>query len=173
MSALGGMFDVHPAFLPVDMSGGANTGDWFNASRYHSVGIMLTKALGTAGQDPTITVSQATDNAGTGSKALNLPTKASSFVWKKQAATDLTATAAWANASADVTNNTLTNGTLAEEAAIVFIEIPCDLLDADGGFDYIQASVADVGGAAQLGVVHYFGFEPRYQTRPDLVASPL
>ena len=51
-------------FVPVDMQDGANTGDWVSVENFNHVAIVLFKAAGTAGDDPTLTCLQATDNAG-------------------------------------------------------------------------------------------------------------
>ena len=58
--------------------------------------------------------------------------------------------------------NTYTDATSAELAAIWVIELDGADLDATGGFDCVQASVADVGGNAQLGCLLYILTEPRY-----------
>ena len=68
-------------FVPVDMSAGANNGDWVSLKSYGKVGILFTKAAGTAGDDPTLTLKQATLVDGTGSKDLLF-----TDIWKKQGA---------------------------------------------------------------------------------------
>lgn len=164
--------NAHPAeymnfcegFLPVALNSGANTADVISMKNYESVLIVFIKALGTASQDPTITLTQGTDIAFGTNKALNITT-----VYKKQAATNLQSTATYtkSTAASPATNdtfstNTWTNSTLAEEAAIVLIHVRAEDLDADNGYDCIRASIADVGTNAQLGVLFYIGMNPRY-----------
>lgn len=149
-------FQVCQGFLPVDMAGGANTGDWVSLKNYGKVVILVYKAIGTAGDDPTITVQQATAVAGTSAKALNFTT-----VWKKQAATNLLATGTWTKVT-QTAANTFTHTDLAEQAAIIAIEFSAEDLDADNGFDCVQASIADVGTNAQLGACLYLLSDPRF-----------
>lgn len=128
--------------------------------------IVIFKAVGTAGDDPTISVKQATDVSGTGSKALGF-----TEVRKKQAAPNLlavdqftksTSASPATNDTFNTTNGTYTNSDLAEQAAIIVIDVKAEDLDVNGGFDCIQVSIADIGTNAQLGCVLYFGHEPRY-----------
>jgi len=150
-------------FVPVDLSSGANTGDWVNLASYRKCNIVFCSAVGTAGDDPTVTVLQATDNSGSGSKALNLIR-----AYKKQAAVSLASVAAFSDASGDLSTNTMTNATAAEQDLIWVIEIRADELDVDGGFTHVQASVADVGVNAQLGALLYVMSDP---VRKTAVAS--
>jgi hypothetical protein len=149
------------AFLPVNMATAANTGDWICLKNYHRCLILLLKDGGAAGEDPTITLQQATDNAGTGEKALTVITE----VYYKQT-TDLTddtdSEALTFTRTTQTAASTYTDTTSAEDEAIWMIDIKTDLLDVDNGFDYIQASVADVGDTSQIGTVLYIPYEPRY-----------
>ena len=158
------------AFRPVDMQTGANTGDWVGLKDYKHVAVVFWGAIGTAGDDPVLTIKQASDNAGTGAKALNIN---SAKAFKKQAATDLTAVGSWSSASADVSTNTLTNLTAAEQEELWVVEFDADELDVDNGFAYVQASVADVGGNAQLGACLYLLSEPRYPAQPTNMVSAI
>ena len=173
MSKLGSVFDIHPVITPVDLQTGANTGDWINMANAQHAVLVFHSTVGTAADDYTITLLQAQDNAATGSKALNIPSGASTLAWKKQAATNLTGTSVWSDASGDVSTNTMTNATNAEQDSLVVIEIPGDILDADNGFQYVSITVADIGGNAQLGCAYMLLFGLRYPARPDGVRSPL
>jgi hypothetical protein len=157
---------IAQGFLPVLMNTAANAGDWVSMKEFGRMAIVVFKAVGTAGDDPTIAVKQATDVSGTSSKAL-----AFTEVRKKQAATNLLAVGQFTKstsaspASNDTFNTTLgtwTNSDLAEQAAIIVIDIKAEDLDVANGFDCIQVSIADVGTNAQLGSALYFGHEPRY-----------
>jgi hypothetical protein len=127
--------------------------------------IVVYKAVGTGGDDPTITVKQALDVSGTTPKALGF-----TRVDKKQAATNLLAVGTFTKSTSDspatndtfnTTNGTWTNSDLAEQAAIIVIDIKAEDLDIANGYDCIQVSIADVGTNAQLGCALYFGHEPR------------
>lgn len=151
-------------FLPVAMNAGANAGDWISLKNYGRCAIVFFKAVGTAGDDPIITLEQATDVSAGSAKPLAI-----TRVDKKQAATNLLAVGTFtkSTAAAPATNdtfdaNTWTNSDLAEQAAIVVIDVMAEDLDVNGGFDCIRASIADVGTNAQLGVMIYVPHEPRY-----------
>ena len=57
------MMQIVAGFLPVDMQAGANDGDWINMKMYEHAAVVLLKAAGTAGDDPTLTIEQATSPA--------------------------------------------------------------------------------------------------------------
>lgn len=143
-----------PAFVPVDMSGGANAGDWFSMEDGGPVDVVFLKAVGTAGDDPVLTLRQAQDAAGTGAKALALST-----YYKKQGATALSAVGQFTAAEAGTpgTFGGAEEATSAENEALWVIPVDPRDLDHANGFSHIQATVADVGGNAQLGCVLYVG----------------
>lgn len=150
-------------FVPVNMATGANNSDWVSLKNYGRCAIIFFKGIGTAGQDPTITLLQATSVAGAGSKALNI-----TRVDKKQG-TDLTTIGTFTTstsgspASNDTfATNTWTNSDLAEQQGIVVIDVKAEDLDIDNGFDVIRANVADVGTNSQIGGILYVLHEPRY-----------
>lgn len=141
-------------FVPVDLQAGANTGDWVSVENFNNLAIVFFKAAGTAGDDPTLTVTQATDNAGTSSKALNF-----TRVYTKQGTLSSVANFTLTTQSAA---NTYTDATSAEVQAIWVVEFAADDLDVSSGFTHIQASVGDVGSNAQVGACLYLATEPRY-----------
>ena len=149
---LGALFDIIESFPPVDLQTAANAGDWVSLKNAYGALLVFASGLGTAGDDPVITIEQATDNAGAGNKALSPSQATPKNVWKKQAATDLSAVTAWTDGNPDITTNVYDeNGTSAEQDLLVAIWIDAADLDVAGGFDHVQASVADVGGNAQVG----------------------
>jgi hypothetical protein len=135
-------------FVPVNMASAANDGDWVSLKSYQWLLIVLFKGAGTAGEDPTITVEQATTVAGGGAKALNF-----TEIYKKQGA-DLFAIGQFTKVT-QAAGNTFTDGTLAEEQAIVVVPIKADTLDTAGGFDCVRGRVADVGASSQIGGLFY------------------
>jgi hypothetical protein len=155
---------VCQGFLPVAMNSGANAGDVVSLKGYRRCAIVFFKAVGTNGDDPVITLEQCTSITPSNAKALNI-----TRVDKKQAATNLLAVAEFTKstsgspASGDTfSTNTWTNSDLAQQAAIVVIDVSEDDLDTDNGFDCIRASIADVGTNAQLGALLYFLHDPKY-----------
>jgi len=155
-------------FAPVDLSAGANNSDWVLLSKYRRLVILFFKAAAGSGTgDPTITLLQAQDNAGTGSKALNIPAGNS---WTKTNA-DLTTIGTF-SAGAPSTN-TLTVAGSAQEQAIWMIEIDAAELDVNNGFCAVQANVAQAGSVAQLGSLIYLLGEARQATSLGLNASAI
>jgi hypothetical protein len=147
---------VVSGFIPVNMATAANNGDYISMKGYERCTVLFFKAVGTAGDDPTITLDQATAVAGTGTKTLAVIDK----VYTKQGA-DLTAvginTVVTQAAAA-----TYTDATSAELAAIWQFDVLASDLDVDNGFDCFRAVVGDVGTNAQLGCLLYLLWPPRY-----------
>lgn len=158
-------FTIAEGFLPVDMQTAANNGDWFSMKQYNHLAIVFFGAVGTAGDDPTLTVTQATDVAGTGAKALNF-----TDVMVKQAATNLQGTGQFTHVT-QTAANTYTSATAAEQALIWVVEVDAADLDVDNNFFFVRGAVADVGGNPQLGCMLYIGCEARYPQ--DALLSPL
>lgn len=149
---------IAAGFVPVDLSGGANNGDWVSLKNYGRCAIVLFKAAGTAGDDPTLTLQQATDVAGAGAKNLTFER-----IDVKQGG-DLFAIGTFATiANAD---HDYTEATSAEAQAIWVIDVKATDLDIAGGFDCIRATVGDVGANAQLGALLYLLHDPRFSSNP-------
>jgi len=162
---LGNLIDIIEGFPTVDLQTGANTGDYISLRNASCVIILFTSGVGTAGDDPTVTVQQATSAAGGSVKALNIVTSPVQ-VWKKQATTDQSSTAVWEDASGDASTNTWTHADSAEQSTMVAIEFKTEDLDVDNAFVYIRATIADIGGNAQPGDLKYIVC-PMYPSNPD------
>src|SRR4051812_8019624 len=101
------------AIIPVDFSAAANNGDWVSLKDYEHCAVVLFKGAGTAGDDPTLTLQQASDVSGTGAKALNFTNLSIKQGTQTSTGTFTQTTQAAAN--------TYTNDTLAESQAIIVI----------------------------------------------------
>ena len=152
-------FQVVAGFVPVNMASGAPTSDIVSLKNYGRCTILFFKAAGTNGDDPTITVTQKTAVGGTTSKAVNF-----TRVDKKQGAA-LNAIGQFTEVT-QAAGNTFTHADLAEQQAIIAIDVKAEDLDGDGGYDSIQASVGDVGTNSQLGCLLYILSEPRNASNP-------
>lgn len=163
------MFNACSGFIPVALNTNpGSVSDWFSLRDYGRAIFIFQKAVGTNGDDPTLTLTQATAVAGTSPKAINI-----TDVWKKQAATNLFAVGTYTHSTSaspalhdTFSTNTWTNSDLAEQAAIVIIEVKAEDLDADNGYDCVNLQVSDVGTNAQLGTLLVLLGEPRYQKDP-------
>lgn len=163
---------VVAGFVPVAMNSGAPTIDWVSMKNYGRCTVIFFKAIGTAGDDPTLTFKQATSVAPSNAKAL-----AVSRIDKKQGTqtsigqfTKSTADSPATNDTFNTTNGTWTNSDLAENQAIIVADIKAEDLDADNGFDCVSVTIADVGTNAQLGCLLFILSEPRYEASPLLSA---
>jgi len=123
----------------------ATSATYVSMKNYEKCTFLVLKAIGTAGDDPTFTVTQATAVAGTSAKALNF-TK----IYTKRHASTLPGTWTLETQSA---GNTWSSATNAEELSVIAIEFNADELDTDNGFDCVGIAVSDVGNNAQLGAV--------------------
>jgi hypothetical protein len=164
---LGDLFDIISGFVPVDMQTGANSGDYISLKNWNGVCIVLFKAAGTAGDDPTITVRQAKDVSGTSVKDLLAVTD----IYTKQGT--LTSVGTWTHTTQAAAATLAGDGTSAESQGVYFTFIPTEALDTDNGFDCLAANVADVGGNAQLGCLFYIPVGPRFAAAPENLPSAI
>jgi hypothetical protein len=157
---------IAAGFVPVDLTGGANTSDWVDLKSYARLLIIFYKSAAASGSgDPTVTVLQASDVTGTGSKSLNI-----ARAWTKTNA-DLTTVGQF---SAGVpSTNALTVVGSALECAIWVIEVLATDLDVNNGFSCVQANVGKAGSVAQLGCLLYVLGEPRQSDTPVVNPSAL
>ena len=147
------VIDIIPAIVPSDFHGQTNNGLWVSMASPWRVGILVFKGTGTAAQDPVLTLNQATDNAGTNSKALNF-----TRIRTKYGSTALSQTTMnqWSLVT-QAAANTFTMTSQAANCAMVFIEVREADVDIQNGFKFIQLSVASVGANAQICSAIYIG----------------
>lgn len=154
-------------FVPVNMATADNNGDYVSLKLYKHVVVVFIKDAGASGEDPTLTIQQATTVAGGGpAKALTFTT-----IYTKEG-TDLQAIGTFTT-NTQTAANTYTSATSGEAQAIWVVEFDADELDVDNGFDCIRATVADIGTTSQLGTILYILTEPRYAsaTPPSAIAD--
>lgn len=157
-SARADMSLYHPAIFPIDSQSGANNGLVVSLKNWAGVEIVVFKAVGTAGDDPNVTVTQAQAIAGTGEKALPIP--AGRIHYKLHATTVPGLYTAVSDAEAD---GVYVDATSAEKKGIITIDIKADDLDVDNGFDCVRVAIPDTGLAgAQLLCAFYRFYGPRY-----------
>ena len=134
--------------------------DYICLKDFHALDIIFFKGAGTAADDPTITLKQATDAAGSGAKDLNV-----SEYYLKQGTLLSTSSVGgvFTKTTQAATNEWAFDGTSAETQMICGIHIEADMLDVSGGFDCVQASIADVGSNAQYGCILAVLYPSRYK----------
>jgi hypothetical protein len=153
-------------FVPVNLATGANNSDWVDLKLYARVLVIFFKGAAASGsEDPTVTLLQASDVSGTGSKALNIARS-----WTK---TDPDLTTIGQFTAGAPSTNTLTVASSAQKQAIWAIEVLAADLDKINGFCCVQANVADTGSVSQLGCLLYLLGEPRQADTPLVNPSAL
>jgi hypothetical protein len=145
----------------------ARTGDVVSLKNYRRCLVVFFKGIGTAGDDPTITLLQGTDVAFGTNKALNFTT-----LYVKQDPTSLGDVGQWTKVT-QAAGNTYTDATSAEQAAIWAIEVKAEDLDIANGYDCVRASVSDVGTNAQYGCVLYLLADPAQMAAPESMPSAI
>ena len=157
---------IAAGILPSDLASGDQTGDWVSVEQYNRVAVVFFKDGGTAGEDPTLVIQEATDAAGSGAKNLSFTT-----IYRKQGS-DLFLVGQWTETTQSAQGE-YTNATSAEEECIWVIEFDAADLDTDNGFKFIRANIDDIGTNSQLGCVLYILSEPRYADSPANMAGVL
>lgn len=159
MDRIGALPEVSDLILgggPVDLNTAGITGKWFNLSNCVGVNAILIAGIGTAGDDPIISLEQAKDASSAGAKLLQLK-----HVSYKVGDTDIVAASdLWIRESSIDSDNPAdtydTDGIAgAENKLIVCAYISAGDLDGDNNYTHIRLNVADVGSNAQLGAVIY------------------
>lgn len=140
-------------FVPLDLQTQRDA-DWVSLASYNHVSVVFFKGTGTDGDDPTVTLEQAQDNAGTGAKALTF-----TEIYRKQAA-DVQTVGQFTRTTQSAAN-TYTN-TDAHQQALWVLEIDADMLDVDNAFNHVRVTFNDTGTNAQLGCVLYLLSDPRF-----------
>ena len=142
--------------VPIDAGAAAVTCDWIDMSLYQHCTVIFAGDIGTAGDDPTLTLLQASDNAGTGSKALTF-----TRIWEKEGATAINAIGTF-TARTQAAANTYVSATGGENEQLIVLEIDSDQLDTANNFNHISMTIADVGAAGKLICVLAILSEPRF-----------
>lgn len=166
---IGRLFDISIGAAPVDLSAAATTGKRVSLKNAAALTIVVFKAAGTAGDDPTVTLQQHT--ASSGGTSQNLATIDHYYL---KNATTLAGTETWARktqAAAATIADPGGAGTSAESQQILVIEVLGTQL-ADG-YSYVSLNIADVGTNAQLGCVLYLLHDLTVGRAPEKLVAAL
>lgn len=162
--------DVILAFPPGDINS-SKTGDWIDVSKYTGIAVVLVKEQGTAGDDPSIKIDQATGNDGAGSKPLLFSEVAHKI------GTDISVVKFWTRLAVTPTGDKDLGvspdlGSDNKQATIL-VDLPLTALDRAGGFKWVRLFIdgADVG-ATQLACGLYILYgRVRSTIPPDAVGT--
>lgn len=149
MPGLVELMGIETAVAPKDIISAAQTGDWVSLKHYSHCTIILIQGAWTSGT-PAVTLLQAPDVTGGGSKALEFTRRWSKVGLSIGSQFIMTAVAA----------NTFNLPNVAN--TINVLEVNGDDLDVDGGFDCLSVSVASPGAVADLLTVLYILSGARY-----------
>ena len=158
---------IVPGFAPEALTT-ARVATPVSLKNYRRCVVVFNKGIGTAGDDPTITLLQGTDMAFGTSKALNF-----SEIFVKQDPSTLNHVGQRTRVTKPVDNNTYTDLTSAEQQAVWEIAIKADDLDVENGYTCIRAQLGDVGTNPQIGSIFYILLDPLFAGRPEDLPSAL
>lgn len=162
---------IVPAFPPgTDINTDAS-GDWVSLKNYSGCVVVFHKAAGTAGDDPSIKLQQATAVAGTSAKALNF-----NHIYHKIGATALSAIGTFTRVDLTTATDDLdlvsVNGTdLLTDVGetMICVDVKASDLDVTNGFDCLNLEIeGDDLSNATLAAAYYILYNASYPG-----ASPL
>lgn len=145
--------DLVSGIVPINL-GSARSSDVISIKNHQRVSLVFFKAAGSASEDPTLTVLQATSITPSNAKALTF-----TDIWTKQGT--LTGVGTWTKVT-QAAANTYTNTTLSEQECIFVIDFKAEDFDLDNNYDCIQVTIADAGSVNQIGCLLIVLHEPRY-----------
>lgn len=144
MEGLGRLYDVGLAWAPVDSQSGNITGKRLSLQKATGVTILVTKAAGTANDDPVFTLKQHT--AYTSGTSADLAVIDHYYV-KQETALDNDES--WTKVTQSVAATVTGNATSAESQCLYAFEVGADQLS--DGYTHVSLDLADTGSAgAQL-----------------------
>lgn len=148
-------FDLVPDIIAGDANADL-TGDWISLKNHSRAYLLIIKPAGTAGDDLSVHLQQATAAAGTGAKDLTFRK-----LWYKKASTGntFTSTGTWTpvtltTATADLDLVSVNGDDLATDTvgAVILVEVLAESLDANNGFCFVNNIIEgdDIGNALVL-----------------------
>lgn len=168
MPGLGEDFDLSIGAAPSDIHAGAVTGKRVSMKLVDSIDIVLVKAAGTAGDDPTVTLRAST--AASGGSTADLATISAYHL--KDGAT-LAGTEKWAKltqSAAATIADPGGAGTSAEHQQLCVIHVRAEDMPIDKR--YLSLNIAQVSTAAQVAAVLYI-LHPQRKDQPASLPAPL
>lgn len=163
MEGLGRLYDVAAGVVPVDLAGGAQTGNRVHLKNCSGVAIVFYKEAGAAAEATTLTLKQHTAAAAGTSADLAV---VDHYYLKSEATLD--ADEVWTKvtqaAAATVTP------AVSDTQQILVIEV--DASELDDGYEWVSVDTADTTTAGQIGSVLYLLRDLNVQRAPASLAQP-
>lgn len=163
---------ISPAFLSVDVNSDQN-GDWVAMKDYERCLVLYMQPAGTAGDDVSIKLQQATTNAGGSAKALAAIKK----LWYKKGSGGGLPADQWTEEEATTATDDWDTGSgptgatsdleLDDQQALVAVEIKKEDLDVDNDFDHIRLQIEgdDFSNSLTASALYIF-LDPNYADSP-------
>ncbi|GAA1749452.1 hypothetical protein [Nonomuraea bangladeshensis] len=166
MEALGRLFDIVPAFTPVDL----NTNDGATGLRVHlknctGVTFVFFKGAGTAGADPDLAIKQHT----AASSGTTADLAVATHFYRKEEAT-LDADETWTKVSQSASATVDLGDASAEVEGLYVVEISANSLS--DGYEWVSVNVAATAANAQLGAGLYILHGLNVQRAPAKLVQP-
>lgn len=158
---------------PDDLDDGAITGDYVSLENYERLLVVVGAADGTAGDDLTVNLYQATSAAGGSAKVLNC--LETGRIYTKMAA-DFTAmqlVTGWTKETQATADEEYTDTDSGEQSCLWCFEVRAADLDVANSFTHVRADLDGDGGAAKIGFMLYILLDPKYPAAPELMKDPL
>lgn len=147
---------IIPLAVPIDLNGAGVVAEWVNMENFNHATLIYCADIGTAGEDPVLTVLQATSAAGAGSKALDI-----AHVYTKRGAPAINVIGVFTKET-DPGDNTFEDAAGGENEQLTVIEIDTHTMDVANGFTHLTMTVNDPGIAGKLACVIAILQESRY-----------
>ena len=144
--------DMVIGLTPVNLGAANNNGRWSDVRGFERVAIILIKAAGTAGQDPTIGLHQAKTVSGTDRADFEF-----TRIYQKKGSTANHGDWTIVDQSA---SHTYEDDSSAEQIGIFGIDVETNQMR--DGYNFIRIEVADTGSGGQIGGAIYIGYNPRH-----------
>lgn len=165
--ALGRLFNVTPAIIPIDLSAGARTGLRIHLKDYEGVAFVYLADAGTAGEDVDLDVQQYTAATSGTTADLDVVTQ-----WHSKRETTLDGDEVWVTSTQAAGSEVDLGDDEGEAEVIAVVEVTSDQLS--DGFEWVGINTTDPGTTTgKLGCVLAILYGPKQQRAPASLPAPL
>lgn len=164
MEGLGRLFDLSCGVAPVDLAGGANTGNRVSLRNCAGVTVVFFKEAGAASEPTTLDLQEHTVSSGGTPQDLDV---IDHYYLKSE--TTLDGDETWTKVTQSVASE-ITPAASDTQQILAFYVSGSDLSD---GYDYISVNTSDTSTAGQFGSILYILHDLNVQRAPANLVAPL
>jgi hypothetical protein len=165
--ALGRLFNIGTCVVPVDLSGGAQTGVRVHLKDYEGVAFVYYADAGTAGEDVDLDVQQ--HNVATSGTPADLDVVT---VWYSKRETTLDNDETWTKSTQTAASEVDLGDDEGEVQVLAVVEVTADQLS--DGYEWVSVNTTDPGTTTgKLGCVLAILYGPKVQRAPENLEAPL